>query len=151
SFPLLILWVAGLVRSVEEQKGPNWLLLPVMVVWANVHASFTLGLAIGGVLAAEAVFASERQVRLSVALCWIIFLGAALFAGCVTPYGWEPMLITFRLYNGQPLEYISEWIPLNTKHHVLGELPLMFLLFLSLYFGVRIRFWRLILVVGLVH
>src|SRR5207248_998561 len=151
SFPLLVLWVAGLVRAVEEQRGPSWLLLPVMVLWANVHAGFTLGLAIAGILAAEAVFTSERRMRLDVARSWLIFLAAALVAGCLTPYGYEPLLLTFKLYKGQTLEYIREWMTLNAKHHVLGELPLMFLLFLSLYFGVRTKFWRLILVIGLIH
>ena len=72
-------------------------------------------------------------------------------AGCLTPYGYEPLLLTFKLYNGQPLEYISEWAPLNAKHDAFVELTLLLLLFLSLYFGAKIKFWRLILVVGLVH
>jgi hypothetical protein len=151
SYPLLVLWVAGLVRAVEEQKSPNWLLLPVMILWANVHPSFTLGLAIAAVLAAEAVFTSERRTRIGVAVRWAIFLAAAFVAGCLTPYGYEPLLITFKLYNGQALEYISEWTPLNAKHHATTELLLMLLLFLVLYFGVKIKFWRLILVIGLVH
>src|SRR5262249_41832916 len=29
SFPLIVLWVAGLVRAVEERRAPSWLLLPV--------------------------------------------------------------------------------------------------------------------------
>jgi hypothetical protein len=151
SFPLLVLWAAGLVRAVEEQRAPNWLLLPVMTLWANMHAGFTLGLAIAGVLAAEAVFTSERAMRIGVALRWMTFLAAAFLAGCVTPYGYEPLLMTFKLYGGQPLQYISEWAPLNAKHDGFVELPLMGLLFLSLYFGVKIRFWRLILIIGLVH
>jgi hypothetical protein len=151
SFPLVVLWVTGLVRAVEERGTPNWLLLPVMILWANVHAGFTLGLAIAGGLAAEAVFSSERKERLGVAIRWAIFLGAALAAGCLTPYGYEPLLTTYKLYQGQPVEQIIEWSPLNANREPTVELLLLCLLFLSLYFGVKIRFWRLILMIGIIH
>ena len=151
SFPLIVLWVAGLVRAVEEKRAPNWLLLIVMVLWANLHASFSLGLVIAGVMAAEAVFSSERKERVGTAIRWAAFLGAALAAGCLTPYGYEPLLITFKLYRGQPVEQIIEWAPLNVKSDPLVELLLLCLLFLSFYFGARIKFWRLVLVIGLIH
>src|SRR5205823_9290800 len=68
-----------------------------------------------------------------------------------TPYGYEPFLITFKLYGGQPVEQIIEWAPLNASSDWMVELPLLCLLLLSLYFGVRIKFWRLMLVIGLIH
>src|SRR5437870_10997175 len=87
----------------------------------------------------------------NVAIRSTIILAAALMAGCLTAYSYEPLLMTFKLYSGQSLEYIGEWRPFNAKHDVLIELPLMCLLFLALYFGVKIKFWRLILVIGLIH
>src|SRR5438034_4351202 len=122
-----------------------------MIVWANMHAGFTLGLAIAGVMAAEAAFTSERKERLGVAIRWAIFLFAALISGCLTPYGYEPLLTTFKLYGGQPLEWIIEWAPFNAKNDPIVEGLLLCLLFLSLYFGVKIKFWRLVLVIGLIH
>src|SRR5947208_14406967 len=77
SFPLVVLWVAGLVRAVEEQRPPRWILLPLMLLWANMHASFTFGLAIAGALAAEAVFTSEQERRVRVGVRLEIFLTAA--------------------------------------------------------------------------
>src|SRR5439155_14807604 len=87
SFPLVVLWVAGLVRAVEERRAPSWLLLPVMIVWANMHAGFTLGLAIAGVMAAEAAFTSERKDRLGVDSRWVYFCYDELISGCFNTYG----------------------------------------------------------------
>jgi hypothetical protein len=55
------------------------------------------------------------------------------------------------LYSGQSLEGVGEWRPFNAKHDMLVDIPLMCLLFLSLYFGVKIKFWRLTLVIGLIQ
>jgi hypothetical protein len=151
SYPLVVVWVAGLVNAVEEKRVPSWMLLSLMVLWANVHAGFTLGLAIAGVIAAEAVFTSERTMRIRVAIRWAIFLTFALVAARLTPYGYEPLLMTFKLYSAQPLEGIGEWRPFNAKHDVFVDIPLMCLLFLALYFGVKIKFWRLTLVIGLIQ
>src|SRR5262245_63623208 len=58
SYPLLVVWLAGLVRAVENRTSPSLILLPLMTLWANLHGSFTLGLAVGGLLAVEAIFES---------------------------------------------------------------------------------------------
>src|SRR5262249_53368763 len=50
SYPVLVLWLAGLVRAVESRTSPSLLLLPVMTLWANLHGSYTFGIAVGGLL-----------------------------------------------------------------------------------------------------
>ena len=149
SFPLVVIWVAGLVRAVEERTTPHLALLVVMALWANLHAGFTLGLAVAGGLAAEAVFTAPRAERVRLAFRWALFLAAALAAACLTPYGYQPLLITFQLYGGQPVEHIMEWAPLSSNNGAMELQILLGLLFLALYFGVRIRFWRLVLTLGL--
>jgi len=48
AMPFMLLWVAGLVRAVEERRAPEPLLLVCMLLWANLHGGFTLGLMLGG-------------------------------------------------------------------------------------------------------
>ena len=52
--PLHAVWVAGLVRAVEERRAPDPMLLVAMLLWANLHGGFTLGLLLSGAFALEA-------------------------------------------------------------------------------------------------
>src|SRR5262245_46071929 len=45
ALPLLVAWIAALIRSVDTRAAPSWFLLPLMTLWANLHGSFTFGLA----------------------------------------------------------------------------------------------------------
>jgi hypothetical protein len=151
SFPVIVLWTAGLVSAVAKRTRPSFLLLPLMTLWANLHAGFTLGLALAGVLALEAIVGAEPLQRARVTLTWIGFLAAATVAACITPYGYEPLMLTFRLYGGQPVELIGEWAPLNATRQPVLELIMLGLLALSLGFGLRLKIFRLVILIGLVH
>jgi hypothetical protein len=151
AYPLIIMWFAGIVRAVETKTSPNPLLLAVMVVWANTHGSFTLGLGFAGALAAEAVFDSEPSVRLRVATRWAIFGAFALVAACVTPYGYEPILFTFRVLNGnESVQTFAEWRPMFGFKSPVDPVIFMTFLFLLFYYGVRVPFWRLLQLITLI-
>jgi len=143
--PLTILWVAGLVRAVERKASPSLLLLPIMVLWTNLHAGFTFGLALGAIIGAEAFFGSEPGARLRTAFHWAVFLSAAVIAACITPYGFHSFLATFAVVRGnEALNYVTEWQPLTLYPLGVQELFLYGLLFLALYYGAKVPFWRLI-------
>lgn len=152
SDPLIVIWVASLVKSVETRAAPNPLLLLVMALWANLHGSFTFGLAIGGALAAEAVFDGPADQLLQRGLRWGAFLVAALVAACVTPYGFRPILTTFQVFIGNDaLNYVQEWRPATLESIGVNELSIFGLLILTLHFGVKLPFWRLISTIALVY
>src|SRR5215468_6352906 len=48
AMPFMLLWVAGLVRAAEEHRAPDPWLLVCMLLWANLHGGFTLGLMLVG-------------------------------------------------------------------------------------------------------
>jgi hypothetical protein len=113
-----------------------------MTLWANVHGSFTFGLAMAGLLAVEAIFDSPSKERFDTARRWAIFLAIAIGAACLTPYGFQSVLVTFKVFGGnEALRYTREWQP-TTLDHINGLL-LFVLLFLALYYGVKLSFWRL--------
>ena len=70
ALPLLVAWIAALIRSVDTRTAPSWLLLPLMTLWANLHGSFTFGLAMIGAAGAEALFRAKPAERMNVVRQW---------------------------------------------------------------------------------
>ncbi len=56
ALPLIVLWVGTLVRAADERRAPPWHILPLMILWANLHGSFTFGVAIAGAIACDALW-----------------------------------------------------------------------------------------------
>jgi hypothetical protein len=152
SYPLMVFWMMSVVRAADRGTVPSLLLLPIIVVWANVHAGFSLGLAIAGALALEAVIASAPSERWTMARGWGLFLAGALLASFVTPYGVYALYNTYQIFGGnEALQLINEWRPFNFgEEPILGGL-LFLALFTSLYFGVKFPFVRCATVVLLLY
>jgi hypothetical protein len=146
SFPLLVLWFGGLVRAVETHKSPTLLLLPLMTLWANLHGSFSLGLAVGCLLALEAVFESGPEHRIRTLLHWAGFLAAAAFAALITPYGYHSLFATAEMRGNQALNYINEWRAMDFSKEVFGGPLIIGLIFVGFLVGVKIKFMRLVIV-----
>jgi hypothetical protein len=108
---LLTLCVCGLVDAVEKKKTPWW--LPFLVaLWANLHASFPIALVLAVLFSFEAVASAPRRQRRRVAARWGLALLAALAATGVTPYGYEPFLVSFKIVGAKELEALDEWKPM---------------------------------------
>jgi len=146
-FPILILWTSGLVEA-AARGSPPWRLVALMTLWANLHGSFTIGFALAGILAVEAMLGVPRQQRSAAALRWSGFLAAVVLAACATPYGYHAMWVTATLFgSGEPLKYIDEWQPLRFDFFgILGRG-----MFISLLLGLALRprenLFRIIIVV----
>ena len=143
--PLIVLWVAGIVRALDSKTSPSWLLLPVMTLWANVHAGFTFGLVLAAALAAEAVMQCPRGGRAAMAKRWAIFLVAATIAACLTPYGARTFLLVYQgTMANEAKHYIGEWRPVSTESAPINVASLIALIFLAFLSGVKFRFFRLV-------
>jgi hypothetical protein len=148
---LIVVWVAALVRAVDAKTAPSLMLLPVMILWANVHGSFVAGLALTVALAAEAVFDSAGGERLLVARRWAVFLVAAVGAACMTPYGARSILSSFNVIGAHEIkQYIGEWRAVSFDTALIEVLALLALIFLALLNGAKIRFCRLIILLLIV-
>jgi hypothetical protein len=154
AFPLMLLWVAGLVRAVEERRAPSPILLVAMLLWANLHGGFTLGLMLAGAFALEAlVGARDTTERKTLFFAWAKFGVAAGLVSCITPYGAESILVTLRIFNlgDDALRVISEWKSPDFHSFPTQEVVLLVALYVALSRGLKLPILRLLIVLALTH
>ena len=152
AWPVMILWVMGVIRAVDRRRPPPLALLPVMVIWANLHGSFTLGLVFACAAALEAVTATAPAERRAVAFAWVRFVLLAVIAGCVTPYSFEALATTWRILSlGGALSVIGEWQPADFSHLGGLEIVLLGAAAAVLVTGFTLRPVRAVMLMGVVH
>jgi len=153
AFPLILLWVSGLLRAAEAGTAPRPWLLGVMLLWANMHAGFTLGILLVGAFALDAlVNARDGAARKRLFIDWATFGVGTVAVACITPYGPESILVTLRIFGmGDALALISEWQAPDFQKHGLLELMVLIALYLVLSRGLKVPLVRLLVVLGLVH
>jgi len=152
ALPVMVMWVAGLVRAIDEKRAPSFWLLPLIALWANLHGGFTFGLMLIAPVALEALLAARAEERARVLTRWALFGFAALVAACITPYGPESLLVTRRILGlGPALALIGEWQPENFSKLGGLELVLLGAIGFLLYRRVTLPPVRIVVVLGLVH
>ncbi len=152
AMPVMVAWVAGLVRAADEKRAPSLALLPLMTLWANLHGGFTLGLALVGAFALDALWNAAPSERARIARRWIAFAMLAFAAACITPYGPESILVTARVLGlGNALALIGEWQPQNFAKLAGFELCLIAGIGFALYRGLKLPPVRLLILLGLLH
>jgi hypothetical protein len=153
TFPILVAWTAMLIEARDRDRAPPFWLLPLMVLWANLHGGFMFGNALALYLGAEAVWAAgDAAARRRAVWQWGGFIVLAILAGLATPNGLAGFLQPFELMGMPELHArFAEWQPpdLRTDHvfmiWVLG-LPI-----LGFGLGLRLPITRLLLVIALYY
>jgi hypothetical protein len=152
ALPLLVAWVAGLIAAADARDAPPFTLLPLMVLWANLHGGFVFGLMLVLPIALDAVLGAEESSRHQLILRWVGFAAASLAAACCTPYGWNALLASQRILSlGNALPLIMEWKPADFSSPSPFELFLLSGIALALYRGVKLPPMRIVLLLGLLH
>ncbi|MGZ5270709.1 MAG: hypothetical protein ACXWC6_08840 [Ramlibacter sp.] len=154
AMPILVAWCAALVRARDERRSPGpWVLL-LMVLWANMHAGFLLGVGLAAVFALEAVLEGRRDGRaVDAARSWGLFVGLTVASALLTPHGPQAFAYTWDVMTQHAfaLDTISEWASPNFHGFQPMELWLLGTLALALATGLTLPPVRLLLVLGLVH
>jgi hypothetical protein len=152
ALPLIVAWVAALVRAADEQRAPPWHMLPLMILWANLHGSFTFGIAIAGGIACDALWNAPASERFRVARQWLLFGVLAIAAACINPYGPEGILVTARtIALGEVLTIVTEWRSQDFTHLGAFEMIMLGGFGVALYRGVKLPPLRILLVFGILH
>ena len=149
ALPLLELWIAGLVMARSQERAPTVFLLPLMAIWANIHASFLLGLALAGAFALEAIGAADNRAK--ALRGWVPFCLGAGAAALLNPHFLSGVVFPLALMGSSSLGNIGEWRPLDFSQLQ----PLELVVFAAIYFfvtrGVRIPPWRALISLGLLY
>ena len=148
----MALWISRLVDAGEARRSPPWWLLGLMVLWANMHGSFVLGLLLGAGLALDAVLAQPPGVRWAAARQWGLFVLLSAGAAMLTPAGGQMFWHTVHIMGMKfTLSVIGEFRSPDFQHPSAFELWLLLVLALALSGRVRLPWLRMVLVLGLLH
>jgi hypothetical protein len=152
ALPIMVAWIGGLVRAVDRREAPSLWLLPLMVLWANLHGGFTFGIFMVGALALDAIVEAPSGARRATFLHWLGFGIVAVIAGAITPYGWQSMLVTKEVLGlGDALSIIGEWRPADFSSVSGLELVLLAGIGFALWKGFVLRPVRILILLGLIH
>jgi hypothetical protein len=96
-----------MLRARESERAPAlpWALL--MIVWANLHGSFVMGLVLTGAFALEALVHAQDRRRAFVQ--WCIFGAVSAACGLLTPHGIHGFLFPLQVSAMKSLPLIYEW------------------------------------------
>jgi hypothetical protein len=110
ALPLLVIWISKVIRARDENRTPSLALLPVMMLWCNLHGGFVVGLLFAGLLAAEAVLAAPAAARARVLRGWGIFMVLAVLSALASPNGISALLLPLHMLQMSfALSSIAEW------------------------------------------
>jgi hypothetical protein len=150
TLPLLALWLIELVEARRKDRLPPLWLLPLMLLWSNLHGSFIFGLVFTGVFAIEATLAAGDR-RLAVASKWGAFGLAAGALSLVTPNGVPGFFYPLYVMSMKNLQTISEWQAVSFMKPTSLGLAMFLTLFVCLYRGVKVPAVRLGLLLLLLY
>jgi hypothetical protein len=148
SYVLIAIWMINLLDAydLDDFNVPSlFIFAPLMALWANLHGSFTFGLALLYVFAGCCL--CQNIVRRNYAKCWrlLIVMFVVTLSALMTPYGISSALMTKELLGMKVLiAHINETHSPNFQKD-----PIHLILFVALLsavagLGIRLRGARLI-------
>jgi hypothetical protein len=149
AWPLLALWTTSLLRAREEERQPSWYLIPLMALWANMHATFSLGLGLAALFGLEALL--ESRDRGSTFIEWVRFGAVCGLAGIANPHGIYGVLFPLGIAASPWVNSIAEFHPTAFSNFPTFELMVMAMIGVGLLRGARLAPVRLAIVLILLH
>jgi len=112
AWALLAIWLWLMLRAREQDRAPPLIAALLMVIWANLHGSFVLGIGIAGLFGLEALLFSTNKHAI---LHWLLFGVLCIAAVFVNANGIDGVIHPLRIANLRMLPLIDEWKPSNPK------------------------------------
>jgi hypothetical protein len=151
--PLLVIWLGALVAARQEERAPPLVYALLMLLWANLHGGFILGLGLAVLFAGEALFeANDRASFLRAARGWGLFLVLSILAALVTPNGAVGLLFPLRVMQMPfAMANINEWKSPDFQYPQPLEAWLLLAIFGALVGGLRLPVTRIAMFLLLLH
>ncbi|UXN57965.1 hypothetical protein [Phyllobacterium zundukense] len=121
TFPIIIIWTAELFRAARREQAPPLWLLPLVCLWANLHATFTFGFIIAAFAGLD-FLARTHLAKPGLLGRWVAFGMLCPLVTLLNPYGFKAILATLTVaYGNEAVAYIDEWQPFNASDSYLME------------------------------
>lgn len=148
---LIILWTYHLFAAARRGSAPHFGWLTVIVLWANLHAAFTVGLVIA--LFAFLEFAERTRLKDRETLFrWVLFLGLCPLVTLIHPYLWNAILATWTVMGpNEAVPIVDEWQPFNAQTRLVHHGAILGMIFLAVVTGFRLGIARALLIIVLLH
>ena len=112
-WPILALWTVIMVRASDERRAPALGWSALILLWANLHGSWALGLAIAALFALDTMIAVKWERR--VLLAWLVFGLVSTALALVTPNWVDGFLHPLHVSQMATLQLVQEWRPSDLK------------------------------------
>lgn len=93
-----------LILMIQNRKY-HWWIIPFMLVWANLHAGFVVGMVLIGIITAVNIVQRQDVVR------WLAISALSFLASLCNPHSYELWLFTLNSLDSSTYAYIEEWQP----------------------------------------
>jgi len=107
TWPLLVLWTSALIKARADHRAPPLAWAGLMIVWANLHASYLMGLGIAAAFGLEALL--QERNRRTVLIGWGAFGLISIVMAFATPHGIQGFLYPLQVSGMKTLPLIQEW------------------------------------------
>jgi hypothetical protein len=147
SYLLLLLWIVLILEIEDQDDWAGWrgfILIPLMLLWANVHGSFTFGLTVFYLFLCNAIWVLYNKKDLQRLRRLLVLLVGVTVAAVFTPYGPLSALKTAQLMSDPVLTNINEWHVPDFQRDPFHLVTIVGLFALLVYFGIRLRGPRLL-------
>ena len=152
TWPILIIWLTVLLNRVEQKQWrAPYILSPLMMLWANLHGSFILGLMMIPFFSAEAYFSATSNTKSKVIQSWALFLLLSVICSLITPYGLDGIRFGVNMVSTQFTSRILEWSPASGYSLLPIEYWIILLIAMGLTGYLRLPVIRLLLLLGFIH
>lgn len=111
AWALIAFWTWLMLRAREQDRAPPLVAAVLMVLWANLHGSWIMGLLIAGAFGLEALVVSPDRSR--VLRQWLLFGAACAAMVFVNANGLQGVIHPLLVAKLRHLPLIDEWKPSN--------------------------------------
>ncbi|MER9586272.1 hypothetical protein [Mesorhizobium sp. M0276] len=151
TFPIIVIWTEMLFRAAREERAPPWWLLVLVVLWANLHATFTLSFVIAAFAGLD-LLARTGLSKPALLAKWIAFGLLCPLVSLMHPYGVKAILATLTVaYGNEAVPLIMEWKPFSQPDSPVQEVAILLALFGLLVSRLRIGWAKALFVVFTLH
>jgi hypothetical protein len=125
TLPIIMVWTAYLFRAARSEQAPPFPLLALLCLWANLHATFTLGFVVAAFAGLE-LLARTGLSKPRLLASWAAFGILCPLVSLLNPYGVKAILATFTVaFGNEAVAQIVEWQPFNAAEDVFQEAALL--------------------------